>query len=181
MITFSTNPLLAALGDNGGLTQTMALAVNSPAVNAGTSHEFPATADQRGVLRPAGSACDIGAFELATPGATSGAASAVTTALTTTINGTGGNPDLAGASAFFQYGPTASYGLSTPTQAIGATTALAALAAPVTALTPGTTYHFRLVVQNGVATTYGADRTFTTVALPPKPVVMPPRCPRSPP
>lgn len=167
----NTNPLLAALGDNGGLTQTMALPANSPAVDVGTNAGCPHT-DERGVLRPAGSACDIGSFELATPAATSGAASAVTTTMAT-LNGTGGNPDLAVASAFFQYGPTASYGFSTPTQAIGATTALAALAAPVTALTPGATYHFRLVVQNGVATAYGADRTFTTVAPPPKPVVTP--------
>jgi hypothetical protein len=169
----NTNPLLAALGDNGGLTQTMALAANSPAVNAGTNAGCPPT-DQRGVLRPAGSACDIGAFELATPAAMTGAASALTTT-TATLNGVGANPDLAGANAFFQYGPTASYGLSTPTQGIGPTTAQAALTGPVGGLTPGTLYHFRLVVQNGVATTYGVDQTFKTVAVPtpPKSILRP--------
>jgi hypothetical protein len=156
----NTNPLLSALGDNSGLTQTMALSAASPGVNSGSNAGCPAT-DQRGVLRPAGSACDIGAFELATPAATSGAASGVTQT-TATLNGTAGNPDLAGGTAFFQYGPSASYGVSTATQAIGPTTAQTALAAPLSGLTPGTLYHFRLVVQNGVATTFGADRTFTS-------------------
>ncbi|MCW3056754.1 MAG: hypothetical protein JWO21_723 [Solirubrobacterales bacterium] len=171
---FNANPLLSSLGDNGGSTQTMALAANSPAVNAGTNAGCPAT-DQRGVLRPAGSACDIGAFELATPSSTTGTAGAVTTT-TATLNGVGRNPDLGGANAVFQYGPTASYGLSSPVQAIGPTTGQAALSAPVGGLTQGTLYHFRLVVQNGLATTYGADQTFKTVAVPtpPKPLLQPP-------
>jgi hypothetical protein len=34
----------------------------------------------------------------------------------------------------------------------------------LTGLSPGTTYHFRLVAENGVDTTEGADQTFTTAA-----------------
>jgi CSLREA domain-containing protein len=59
----NTNPLLAALGDNGGPTNTMALTAGSPAIDAGTNTGCPAT-DQRGVARPQGTACDIGAYEL---------------------------------------------------------------------------------------------------------------------
>jgi hypothetical protein len=158
------DPLLAPLADNGGATQTMALAPTSPAIDAAASAACPAT-DQRGVLRPAGTGCDIGAFELATPSATSGQASAVTTT-SATLNGSGANPDLAGASTFFQYGTTGAYGSLTPAQAIGPTTAQAAIAASVGGLRPGTLYHFRLVVQNGVSTAYGADQTFTTSAPP---------------
>jgi len=61
----STDPQLGALASNGGPTQTMALPAGSPAVNA-----IPATVpgcsgtDQRGVSRPQGPACDIGAYEL---------------------------------------------------------------------------------------------------------------------
>lgn len=58
----NTNPLLAALAENGGPTETLALAAGSPAIDAGDA-ACPAT-DQRGVARPQGSACDIGAFEL---------------------------------------------------------------------------------------------------------------------
>jgi CSLREA domain-containing protein len=59
----NTNPLLGALANNGGPTDTMALQPGSPAIDAGTSAGCPAT-DQRGVARPQGSACDVGAFEL---------------------------------------------------------------------------------------------------------------------
>lgn len=54
------DPLLAPLASNGGFSQTMALRAGSPAINAGNG----CTAfDQRGVTRPIGPACDIGAFE----------------------------------------------------------------------------------------------------------------------
>jgi hypothetical protein len=60
----NANPLLGALQDNGGPTNTMALSPGSPAIDAGTNTGCPVT-DQRGVARPQGPACDIGAFELA--------------------------------------------------------------------------------------------------------------------
>lgn len=59
----NTNPQLGALQNNGGQTDTMALLAGSPAIDAGTNSGCPPT-DQRGVARPQGSACDIGAFEL---------------------------------------------------------------------------------------------------------------------
>jgi uncharacterized repeat protein (TIGR01451 family)/CSLREA domain-containing protein len=60
------NPLLSALADNGGPTQTRALLTGSPAIDAGNNATC-ALKDQRGVTRPHGSSCDIGAFEY-TPG-----------------------------------------------------------------------------------------------------------------
>ena len=57
------DPLLGALANNGGFTQTMALGAGSPAIDAGNNATCAAT-DQRGVSRPHGSACDMGAFEL---------------------------------------------------------------------------------------------------------------------
>ncbi len=58
----SSDPRLGALGANGGFTQTIALLHGSPAIDAGDDASCPAT-DQRGVTRPQGSHCDIGAFE----------------------------------------------------------------------------------------------------------------------
>jgi len=55
--------LLEPLGDNGGETQTHALAPASPAVDGGDDAACPPI-DQRGVARPQGARCDIGAFEL---------------------------------------------------------------------------------------------------------------------
>ena len=59
----SADPLLGALADNGGPTQTMALGAGSPAIDANTEDCPPPAIDQRGVARPQGAACDIGAFE----------------------------------------------------------------------------------------------------------------------
>jgi CSLREA domain-containing protein len=57
------SPGLGALADNGGPTDTMAIASSSPAFDAAPVPGCPAT-DQRGVTRPQGAGCDIGAFEL---------------------------------------------------------------------------------------------------------------------
>ncbi|MFB8788405.1 MAG: choice-of-anchor Q domain-containing protein [Potamolinea sp.] len=57
-----TNPNLGPLASNGGLTQTMALLAGSAAINAGANAGCPTT-DQRGIARPQGGTCDIGAFE----------------------------------------------------------------------------------------------------------------------
>jgi len=63
-------PLLAALGNYGGPTQTVALLPGSPAIDAGDDTACASTGpagvnnkDQRGVTRPVGAHCDIGAFE----------------------------------------------------------------------------------------------------------------------
>ena len=56
------DPGLGSLGDYGGATQTIPLGDGSPAIDAGSSTYCPNT-DQRGVSRPQGSACDIGAYE----------------------------------------------------------------------------------------------------------------------
>ncbi len=58
----NTDPLLAALGNYGGVTRTHALLPGSPAIDAGSASGLPAT-DQRGVPRPQLGAPDIGAFE----------------------------------------------------------------------------------------------------------------------
>ncbi len=56
------NAKLGPLAANGGPTLTHALLDGSPAIDAGSAANCPPT-DQRGVTRPQGPACDIGAFE----------------------------------------------------------------------------------------------------------------------
>jgi CSLREA domain-containing protein len=58
----SRDPLLGRLADNGGPTATQALPAGSPAIDAGAADGCPQH-DQRGVARPQGGACDIGAYE----------------------------------------------------------------------------------------------------------------------
>ena len=72
----NTDPRLGQLADNGGPTRTMKLLTRfspSPAIDAGDPaicNSSPVNGvDQRGVLRPLGAGCDIGAFETSlTPG-----------------------------------------------------------------------------------------------------------------
>ncbi len=65
----NVDPKLGPLADNGGPTQTHALLPGSPAIDAGDNSGCPAT-DQRGVARPQGAACDIGAYEYQPPAPT---------------------------------------------------------------------------------------------------------------
>jgi hypothetical protein len=58
----NTNPRLGSLQNNGGPTDTRALLAGSPAVDAGADAGCPGT-DQRGVKRPQGPRCDVGAYE----------------------------------------------------------------------------------------------------------------------
>ncbi len=57
------DPLLGPLGDYGGFTQTIPLLTGSSAIDAGNNATC-ATTDQRGVTRPQGAYCDIGAYEV---------------------------------------------------------------------------------------------------------------------
>jgi hypothetical protein len=62
---FDEDPMLGPLQDNGGPTETHALLAGSPAIDAGSCEAADADieTDQRGVERPQGEACDIGAYE----------------------------------------------------------------------------------------------------------------------
>jgi hypothetical protein len=59
----TTDPMLGALDNYGGLTQTIPLLAHSSAINKGNNATCAAS-DQRGIPRPQGAHCDIGAFEL---------------------------------------------------------------------------------------------------------------------
>ncbi|HVJ64366.1 MAG TPA: fibronectin type III domain-containing protein [Bdellovibrionota bacterium] len=56
------DPVLSALADNGGPTETRMIGGASPAIDNGVSAGCPSV-DQRGEARPAGSGCDAGAVE----------------------------------------------------------------------------------------------------------------------
>jgi len=61
------DPMFSQFGFNGGLTQTYSLQTSSPAIGAADSADCSALAppprDQRGMPRPAGIKCDLGAYE----------------------------------------------------------------------------------------------------------------------
>ena len=63
----NTDPKLGWLGNNGGFTPTRGLLPGSPALDAGNAAGCAGPlvngVDQRGIPRPIGGGCDIGAFE----------------------------------------------------------------------------------------------------------------------
>src|SRR4249919_1789688 len=103
------------------------------------------------------------------PKATTGAASGIgTTDATVTGTVDSGN----GASTYhFQYGTSTSYGLTTPTGTVTASTTPATVTATITGLTPTTGYHYRLTATNDAGSSDGDDKTFTTPGVPAKPAV----------
>jgi hypothetical protein len=99
----------------------------------------------------------------AAPGVSTTAARSVTST-SATLTGTV-NPNGEATTYHFDYGPTKSYGSSTPNQGpTGATKGNIAVQAAVGSLSPGSTYHYRLVATNASGTKTGGDKTFKTPA-----------------
>lgn len=120
------DPALGGLADNGGPTRTHALLPGSPAIDAGSPDCPPPATDQRGVVRPQGAACDIGAYELAlvTPTPTSTATPTNTLAPTATPP----RPPLGGVAAYPEIGSGHSAGVLAIVTAAAAVVALGSAA-----------------------------------------------------
>jgi phosphodiesterase/alkaline phosphatase D-like protein len=73
----------------------------------------------------------------------------------------------------FEYGPTLSYGQSVGGQA-GSDNQLHGVSTPVSGLSPGTTYHVRVIAENAIDQALGPEVTFTTAS----PEVVQPKTPK---
>jgi hypothetical protein len=62
----------------------------------------------------------------------------------------------------FEWGPTSSYGHEAPCDQATPIGGPLDVSTGLTGLTPGTTYHYRLVAENAQGPNWGADQTFTT-------------------
>jgi hypothetical protein len=82
-----------------------------------------------------------------------------------TLNGSV-NPRGSTTTVYFQWGTTTSYGHTTPVQTQTGNTSRP-ITADVSGLSASHLYHFRIVATNGGGTSFGADRTFTTLSAPP--------------
>ncbi len=81
-----------------------------------------------------------------------------------TLNGTLDDDGGEACDCGFEWGETTAYGNTTPTQS---RTTGQTFAQTISGLDPNKTYHFRAFATNAAATTYGANRTFTTAAAAP--------------
>ena len=92
----------------------------------------------------------------------------VHTGTATNVTGTSatltGTVDAGGHSTtwYFDYGTTTGYGGRTSTQSAGSSIGAHTISAAIGGLSPGVTYHYRLVAVNSVATVTGADATLAT-------------------
>lgn len=162
----SGDPKLGPLQDNLGPTETMALGAGSAAIDQvpATGADCPAT-DQRGLQRPSGPACDIGAYEVTPPALRAPSAGAIT-ANGATLHDTL-TANSVSATAQFQYGTTTSYGSHTKLETVSGLQP-SAIAQQLIGLKPHTTYHYRVVATSADGTTTSADATFRTTPSPPK-------------
>jgi hypothetical protein len=109
------------------------------------------------------------AFAASSPAVVTGGTSGRTDT-TAVLNGTV-NPNGSSTTYYFQWGLTNGYGDASKPASAGSGTTAVAVKTTAAGLTPGTTYHYRVVATNGAGTSVGRDRTFKTAGHPPPGVV----------
>jgi phosphodiesterase/alkaline phosphatase D-like protein len=72
------------------------------------------------------------------------------------------NPNRLDTTYRFEFGTTVAYGSQSPVVDVGSGSSDEAASTDLSALEPGTTYHFRVVATNVAGTTFGDDQTLTT-------------------
>jgi len=79
------------------------------------------------------------------------------------------NPEGLETTYYFEYGPTAAYGSQAPLApaSAGESWTPRPVHRSISGLTAGGTYHYRIVAENSVGQSFGADQTFTTPAVAP--------------
>jgi IPT/TIG domain len=80
-----------------------------------------------------------------------------------TLNATVNPNGAAVSTCQFQWGTTTSYGnTATCAQTVGSGTSAVPVSANLTALSPNTTYHYRILASSSSTSSYGTDQTFST-------------------
>jgi hypothetical protein len=154
------NPKLGLIASNGGPTETMALGTGSSAIGLVPVSVCTVTTDQRGLHRPAGSACDAGAYE-ASPPTLSGTQAVADGSSSASVTGQV-NANLTDTKLSVHYGTSASYGSTTAATDIGSSSDAKAFSIALSGLSAGTTYHLQLVATNTDGTSTTGDMTLST-------------------
>ncbi len=146
----SGNSAVAVSAAITGLTANTAFHFRIVATNAeGTSYGY----DKQFITLPDAPTVATGSY----------IATSIPQTLTGTVNPNGGET-----SCEFEYGSTSLYGAIVPcSKPPGAGTGVTEVSVPVSGLSIGDTYHFRMVATNAGGTSYGEDRIFTAQPSPP--------------
>ncbi|MCX6287830.1 MAG: BACON domain-containing carbohydrate-binding protein [Bacteroidetes bacterium] len=102
----------------------------------------------------------IGSFKFSNNPSVTTTAATLVTPTSATLNGTI-NPNGLASTYHFEWGTSTSYGNLTTTNSAGSGSATVNVNAPISGLTAGLTYHFRLTGSNSDGNTNGNDMTFT--------------------
>jgi parallel beta-helix repeat protein len=86
------------------------------------------------------------------------------TSSSATLNGTV-NPNGSSTICYFEYGTTTAYDFFTASQNIGSGSSSVTVSATISDLISDTTYHYRLTATNSAGTSFGVDKTFSTIIM----------------
>jgi hypothetical protein len=145
----------------GSGTASSAVSASLPGLGPGTTYHYRVVAsNSSGTARGAD-----GIFTTSSaPVAVTGAATNVTTT-SATLSGTV-DPNGRVTVWYFEYGTSTSYGSKTAEKNAGSGTSTVSVSGPVSGLTRGRLYHYRLVATSDAGTSRGADQTFSTTTAP---------------
>jgi subtilisin family serine protease len=121
-----------------------------------------------GINEPLLDVSDEAVFKLIGPPVVSTEPSTSASATGGTLNGTV-NPKGAATTYRFQYGPNTFLltSIPIPSESVGSGTAAVAVSKAITGLSRETVYYYRVVAESSEGITYGAFRTFSTLAMEP--------------
>ena len=150
-----------ATGDAGSGTASKAVSTNVSGLGAGKNYHFRLVATSS-----AGTTLGADATFLTAepPGVTTSSASSISST-GAKLNGKV-DPNSRSTTYLFEYGTTTAYGTKTPSSSAGSGSSSTSVSRTVTGLTPGATYHFRIVATSDAGTTAGTDQVFTTLSPP---------------
>jgi hypothetical protein len=143
-LTLQWDPLGPAIPSGGRTTTALALGLAGAGVYALTSS-------------PDAGGPHVVSYRLDADVASTAAATGTSTASLLASVDTNGRPT----SAWFEYGPTTAYGARTTASSFEASDRPLPLSAALTGLKPGTTYHYRVVADNGAGPIGFGDQTVT--------------------
>ncbi len=159
MTTYSSTPTQSV----GSGTTSQSTSAPLSGLSTGTTYHYRVAASN-------GSGTKWGSVLSFTPGA----APTATTLSATSVGAAGGTlngnvtPNGLATTAWFEWGtdPSMTNTSSTPTQSVGSGTTSQSTSAPLSGLSTGTTYHYRVAASNGSGTKWGSVLSFTPGAAP---------------